>query len=150
MHIPYFADFYHICICKIDEITPPRSTAFLSPQQRYTFQIPPRAAASPLPGAGVPAAGMGVMPSPCHPAAEPSCGAVVLLRVREQTPWGKHIESQAGRVWGMAAYPSSCSPLVSALSFSLSLLQSQLISSFLLIFKRNQTGSPWRLLITQG
>lgn len=59
MHIPYFADFYHICICKIDEITPLKRTAFLSPKQRYTFQIPPRGAASSLRGTGVPPAGMG-------------------------------------------------------------------------------------------
>lgn len=59
MHIPYFADFYHICICKIDEIMPLKRTAFLSPKQRYTFQIPPCGAAGSLGGTGVPPAGMG-------------------------------------------------------------------------------------------
>ena len=81
MHIPYFADFYHICICKIDEIMPLKRTAFLSPKQRYTFQIPPWRAASSLPGSGVPPEGMGVTPSawvsePRDPEAEPSCCAV--------------------------------------------------------------------------
>ncbi|XP_075373054.1 uncharacterized protein LOC142416853 [Mycteria americana] len=50
-------DFYHICICKIDEITPLKRTAFLSPKQQYTFQIPPRRSASSLPSTGVPPAG---------------------------------------------------------------------------------------------
>jgi len=45
MHIPYFADFYHICICKIDEIALLKSTASPSLRQRYTFhshrELPP-------------------------------------------------------------------------------------------------------------
>lgn len=75
MHIPYFADFYHICICKIDEITPLKSTAFLSLRQRYTFHIPPGELPAPFPAWGVPCGeGDSGVPGACS-GAEPRGGA---------------------------------------------------------------------------
>lgn len=100
MHIPYFADFYHICICKIDEITPLKRTAFLSPKQRYTFQIPPqRAASAPPPQCRGPSCGDG---------AHTECLGISALAPQSRA---KHLRGFKGRAAGPRRCPSPTAPL---------------------------------------